>query len=102
MMITSGLSSNGDRGFAPGEANYTTHATDAQVATVGPALAIERHYNSGDPRVNGAFGTGWSSLLDTRAKVRRNAAGAVWTVVVTYPSGQEVSFGLDSDGTFSP
>jgi RHS repeat-associated protein len=40
-------------------------ATDAQVAAAGPALAIERTYNSGDGSI-GVFGTGWSSILDAR------------------------------------
>ncbi|WP_204008638.1 LamG-like jellyroll fold domain-containing protein [Virgisporangium aurantiacum] len=100
--ITSELSQNDGRGFDPQVGNYTTSATDAGVATVGPALAIERSYNSRDPRLDGAFGAGWATIIDSRATEQRDAAGAVRTVVVTYPGGQDVAFGRNADGTFAP
>src|SRR5207247_9426062 len=63
--ITSHLSQNSNpNGLDPSIGNYTTSATDATVLTAGPALSIQRTYNSKDPRVGGAFGTGWSSMLD--------------------------------------
>ncbi|MBN1173152.1 MAG: DNRLRE domain-containing protein, partial [Micromonosporaceae bacterium] len=62
--VTSGLAQNGGQGFEQSIGNYTTTATDAVVATVGPALAIQRAYNSLDPRTTSAFGTGWSTVVD--------------------------------------
>ncbi len=94
--ITSELSQNGGKGFAPNIGNYTTPATDAQVPTAGPALSIERFYNSRDPRTGSAFGRGWSTLLDAKAV---ESGG---TVVITYPSGQDVAFGRNANGTFTP
>src|SRR5690606_31576762 len=88
------------RGFEPAIGNFTTSATDAQVEAVGPALAIQRFYNSRDPRTEGSFGAGWSSLLDARVTEYRNSEGVVERVVVRYPSGQEVAFGRNSGGTF--
>src|SRR5206468_4061073 len=75
-LLTSGLSQNSSgHGFDPALGNYTTSATDAQVATVGPALAITRVYNSLDPRTSQALGAGWSSLLDARASEQYDASG---------------------------
>ncbi len=93
-LITSKLGPNGGLGFAAGSGNYTTSATDAKVATVGPALAIERHYNSADPRV-GVFGAGWSSILDSELV----DSGSL--VRVTYPTGQEVAFGRNADNSYT-
>src|SRR5690606_31651169 len=84
-----------------GGGNYTTSATDAAVATVGPALAITRSYNSRDARVGTAFGAGWSSIVDAKATEQKDAQGVVQTVVVTYPTGQEVAFGRNADDTFT-
>ncbi|WP_212827134.1 LamG-like jellyroll fold domain-containing protein [Catellatospora sp. TT07R-123] len=101
--ITSGLSQNGDKGFDPTSGNYTTAATDATVSTVGPSLSVQRSYNSVDPR-NGAFGFGWAGIADSRAVERTDATGALQTVLVTYPNGQDVAFGKDAAPatTFSP
>ena len=46
--------------------SYATSAKDLAVATVGPALELNRTYNSADQRV-GLFGRGWTSTLETRA-----------------------------------
>jgi RHS repeat-associated protein len=101
--ITSGLSQNNDdQGYEPSVGNYTTSETDAEVATVGPPLEVERSYNSLDPRTTEGFGAGWSSALDSRVTEQRDAAGAVRTVVITYPDGQDVAFGRNADGTFTP
>ncbi|GAA1380935.1 LamG-like jellyroll fold domain-containing protein [Catellatospora chokoriensis] len=100
--ITSTLSQNGDKGFDPTAGNYTTAATDATIATVGPSLSVQRSYNSVDPR-NSAFGFGWAGIADSRAVERYDAAGALQTVVVTYPNGQDVAFGKnDVGGSFTP
>ncbi|MEV0726977.1 LamG-like jellyroll fold domain-containing protein [Micromonospora purpureochromogenes] len=100
-MVTSALAQNGGKGYEASVGNYTTTDADAQVATAGPALSITRDYNSLDTRVNGAFGRGWSSILDTQAREIPDAAGALHTVTVRYPSGQEVAFGRNNDGTFA-
>jgi RHS repeat-associated protein len=101
-LITSGLAQNEGKGFEPSVGNYTTSATDATVVTVGPALAVERAYNSQDPRVGLAFGAGWSSTFDAKVTERKDVAGALHTVVATYPGGQEIAFGRNSDGSFTP
>ena len=100
--LTSDLAQNPGAGFDPNNGNYTTSASDASVAGVGPDLEISRSYNSLDTRRAGAFGQGWSSILDTKATERYDSTGAVQTVVVTYPNGSEVAFGRNSDGTFTP
>jgi RHS repeat-associated protein len=104
-LVTSQLSQNpSGPGFNPQSGNWTTSATDAQVSTVGPALEITRDYNSEDPRVSGAFGAGWSSLLDMRVSAGESGyQGTTQTQIVTYPDGQDVGFGLNPDGTtYSP
>ncbi|MEV7151660.1 LamG-like jellyroll fold domain-containing protein [Streptomyces sp. NPDC093084] len=101
--ITSGLSQNSsDHGFDASIGNYTTSDTDASISTVGPSLDIERDYNSRDPRWTGAFGAGWSSILDSRATEQYSASGAVTSVNVTYPDGSQVGYGKNGDGTFAP
>jgi RHS repeat-associated protein len=112
--VTSQLSQNPDDawpsqeqnpwpGFNPESGNYTTSATDADIATVGPALEITRDYNSADPRVSGAFGAAWSSVLDMKvAPGHDNSAGTTTaTEVVTYPDGEEVSFGQTASGSYT-
>jgi Domain of unknown function (DUF6531) len=104
-LVTSQLSLNpAGPGFNPQSGNWTTSATDAQVPTVGPALEITRDYNSADPRLSGAFGAGWSSVLDMKVSAGEyNSAGGTATQVVTYPDGEDVGFGLNPGGTtYSP
>ncbi|MFE3785251.1 DNRLRE domain-containing protein, partial [Amycolatopsis sp. NPDC059090] len=84
------------RNFDPGIGDYTTSATDASVATAGPALGISRSYNSIDPRTGGLFGSGWSTVYDMAAVPDADGSGSV---VVTYPDGHTVRFGLNPDGT---
>jgi RHS repeat-associated protein len=52
-------------GVNTGTKRFVYSATDAQVAWSGPSLSLTRTYNSGDTTV-GAFGLGWSSILDSR------------------------------------
>ncbi|GLY97831.1 hypothetical protein Acsp02_50850 [Actinoplanes sp. NBRC 103695] len=101
-LIGGGLSQNGDRGFDPNTRNYTTTVTDVTVPTVGPALAMERYYNTLDVRRDTAFGAGWSSILDAKATEVRDRAGVLQGVTVTYPNGQEVGFGRNADGSYVP
>ncbi|WP_344825912.1 LamG-like jellyroll fold domain-containing protein [Actinocorallia longicatena] len=100
--ITSSLSQNSDRGFDPGNGNYTTSATDADVETIGPDLQVSRDYNSRDPRVSGAFGAAWSSVYDSQVAEQYTTSGAVKGTYVTYPEGSVVGFGKNSDGSFTP
>ncbi|GLY01344.1 LamG-like jellyroll fold domain-containing protein [Actinoplanes sp. NBRC 101535] len=101
-VVTGNLAQNGGKGFDSSIGNYTTSATDANVATVGPSLAIERSYNSLDTRRNTAFGVGWASILDAKASQVVDAANTIQSVRVTYPTGSEVAFGRTSTGTYVP
>ncbi|MBM6403444.1 ricin-type beta-trefoil lectin domain protein [Phycicoccus sp. CSK15P-2] len=98
--LGSKLAQNPGKGYNPDIGNYTTSATEAQVAGVGPALEISRSYNSLDTRHSGAFGRGWSSLLDARVAERVDEAGDLRSVVVTYPDGSAGGFGPYPDGKF--
>jgi hypothetical protein len=77
-------------GLNPQVGNYSTTTTDLSVTAVGPALAIQRTYNSQDLRTDGAFGPGWSSPLDQRLDVDGDGSG---NVVVTLSTGRTVRFG---------
>ncbi|MFJ6166014.1 LamG-like jellyroll fold domain-containing protein [Micromonospora orduensis] len=101
-LLTGSLTQNSGKGYDPGIGNYTTSATDASVSTVGPSLSITRSYNSLDTRRGNAFGAGWASMLDTRATQVRDIAGQVQSVLITYPTGQDVALGRNADGTFTP
>ncbi|WP_433379285.1 LamG-like jellyroll fold domain-containing protein [Actinoplanes sp. CA-142083] len=100
--ITSHLAGAPDDADAPGlnpqVGNYETTTTDAAVPAVGPALSIERTYNSQDPRTDGAFGPGWASPLDQRLVVDGDGSG---NVVVTLSTGRTVRFGL-SGSAYQP
>lgn len=85
-------------GADPFTGDYTTTATDAVVPTTGPALQIQRTYNSLDPRVQTMFGEGWSTAYDAAATIDPTNGN----VQVTYPNGQSVLFGRDTDGSFTP
>ncbi|WP_285560060.1 LamG-like jellyroll fold domain-containing protein [Actinoplanes regularis] len=101
--ITSALSQNPGQGFDPAIGNYTTSTRDAMVNTIGPPLEITRQYNSSDPRTGQAFGAGWSSITDVKATekpVTMNGSQRINTVVVTYPTGREMAFGRNNDGSY--
>jgi large repetitive protein len=99
--VTSTLSQNPGHGYDASIGNYTTSATDIEVATAGPALSVDRNYNSRDPRTFTAFGAAWTSMFDARATERYDPTGAVYTVVVTYPDGSDVAYGRNADGSFT-
>ncbi|WP_394613685.1 LamG-like jellyroll fold domain-containing protein [Lentzea sp. JNUCC 0626] len=86
-------------GFDPMVGNYTTAAIDAAAATAGPELNVARTYNSLDPRAKLTFGSGWSTRYDMRIVEDGDGSG---NVVVTYPDGQQVRFGKNPDGSFTP
>jgi YD repeat-containing protein len=46
------------------------------------------------------FGRGWSSTVDMSVRENPNADGVVETATVRYPTGQEVNFGRNNDGTW--
>ncbi|MEU2155708.1 LamG-like jellyroll fold domain-containing protein [Streptomyces sp. NPDC019396] len=101
--VTSGLAMNTDgHEFDPSDGNYTTEDTDADVEVVGPSLEIDRSYNSLDPRIDSAFGAGWSTVVDMKAAEVKDSSGTVSSVVITYPGGEQVAFGRNGNGTFQP
>ena len=86
-------------GYDAQNGNFTHQVTDASVDVVGPALSVQRTYNSLNGSTSGAFGTGWSSELDMTVRPGREAAdGSTTTQFVTYPDGEQVAFGLDAGG----
>ncbi|MFF2658413.1 LamG-like jellyroll fold domain-containing protein [Kitasatospora sp. NPDC058032] len=93
-LITSrlgGAVGNGStRSFDPQAGNYTTDATDASVTAVGPALAVNRTYNSLDPRTGAMFGAGWSSVYDMSVIPDADGGGGV---VLTTANGRTERFG---------
>ncbi|MBT8224646.1 MAG: LamG domain-containing protein [Dactylosporangium sp.] len=101
-MVTSALTQNAGKGFEASVGNYTTSEVDAQVATSGPALSIGRDYNSLDTRTANGFGLGWSSIPDMRVVENPDADGVLQTATIRYPNGQEVTFGRNNDGTWTP
>ncbi|SFQ99982.1 RHS repeat-associated core domain-containing protein [Lentzea waywayandensis] len=86
-----------DQDFDPQTGNLTTSAVDATVGTAGPALSVTRTYNSIDPRRDGLFGAGWTSVFDMKVVSDDDGSGSV---VVTYPDGQTVRFGRNANGTY--
>ncbi len=89
----------GGREIDPGIGNYTTTDTDASVATVGPGLTVARTYNSRDPRSDNAFGAGWSTRYDMRIATDGDGTG---NVVATLPTGRQIRFGKNTDGSYAP
>ena len=97
-----GSQNGGGAVFDPQNGNFTTQATDASVPVIGPAMSVERTYNSLEPRAGGAFGTGWSSLLDMQVSDRLPAAdGSTATEMVTYPDGEQIEYGKNADGSYT-
>lgn len=98
-LVTSRLAQNSGHGFDPEAGNYTTSATDANVATVGPVLSVTRSYNSLDARVSSAFGAGWSSIADVKAVM--DADGSK-NVVLTDVGGKQSRYGYTASGYVPP
>jgi RHS repeat-associated protein len=76
--------------------DFTQQVTDAHPGGTGVPLQVVRTYNSADTSV-GAFGTGWSSVLDMT--VTPNNDG---TATVRFPGGLEERFGQNPDGAWVP
>jgi len=91
--VTSNIGSASPTAYDPLSGNYTTSATDAAVQAAGPPLEIERTYNSLNPSASGAFGTGWSSVIDTALQNDGS------TVLISQSDGQQMRFGENGDGT---
>src|SRR5206468_2667806 len=62
-----------------------------------PALTVGRTYNSLDPRRDTAFGIGWSSRVDMKLAQDGDGSG---NLVLTYPTGRQLRFGLNPDGSY--
>ncbi|MET9465969.1 LamG-like jellyroll fold domain-containing protein [Streptomyces sp. NPDC006544] len=96
-VITSHLGgADNGRSFGEAAGNYATAATDASVPVVGPELTVVRTYNSQDPRQANAFGAGWATRWDMRAKPEADG-----NIVITLAGGSQVRFGRNSDGSYS-
>jgi RHS repeat-associated protein len=93
--ITSNIGGSSPTAYDPLSGNYTTSATDAAVKSVGPALEIDRTYNSLNPVTSGAFGAGWSSVIDT--SLRNDGS----TVLISQADGQQMRFGENGDGSYA-
>ncbi|MGH3237228.1 MAG: DUF6531 domain-containing protein, partial [Streptosporangiaceae bacterium] len=83
----------------PRTGNVSQQATDASVATAGPALSVVRTYNSLDPRTSQALGAGWSSLLDMSLVPDPDGSGAL---ILTLADGQQVRFAKNAAGGYAP
>ncbi|WP_089099680.1 RHS repeat-associated core domain-containing protein [Streptomyces hyaluromycini] len=77
--------------------NYTHDETDLSVPVPDGAqpLAVERVYNSVNT-VNGAFGTGWSSILDMAI----DPTSEGW-VRASFKDGKQIQFGKNPDGSWA-
>jgi RHS repeat-associated protein len=79
-----------------GSGNLVESATDVEVDTAGPDLALSRTYNSLDS-TPGWFGTGWSSSYEQFAAVDDMTGD----VIVKYPDGRRERHRHNPDGTFT-
>ncbi|MGW0198102.1 RHS repeat-associated core domain-containing protein [Nonomuraea sp. NPDC003201] len=77
--------------------NYAHSETDASVTVVGPPLSVSRTYNSLDPRTDGMFGAGWTTRYDMRIE-----AEPTGSLLVTYPSGEQMRFAPTGNGSYAP
>ncbi|MEV5494716.1 polymorphic toxin-type HINT domain-containing protein [Nonomuraea fuscirosea] len=92
---------NGEQEFSLVSGNYTTAARDAQVPVAGPALTVERTYNSMDTRTSGIFGAGWSTAWDMNVTPERSGT-TITGLLVTYANGRKVRFAAKGDGAYQP
>ncbi|MGW3127020.1 RHS repeat-associated core domain-containing protein [Streptomyces sp. NPDC001123] len=78
--------------------NYTRAETDLTVPVPDGAqpLRVDRTYNSVNT-VNGAFGTGWSSILDMAIDPTPEG----W-VRASFKDGKQIQFGKNPDGSWAP
>ncbi|MFE3905729.1 LamG-like jellyroll fold domain-containing protein [Streptomyces sp. NPDC059153] len=95
--VTSHLGGDAGKEFGSRAGNYSTAATDAAMPTVGPELAVNRTYNSLDPRGDSAFGSGWASRWDMHLREEP----ATNSVLITLADGSRVRFGGNPDGSYA-
>jgi large repetitive protein len=93
--VTSDIGGASPTAYDPLAGNYTTSATDAAVQSAGPPVEIDRTYNSLSPVTSGAFGAGWSSVIDT--SLRNDGS----TVLITQPDGRQMRFGQNGGGSYA-
>ncbi|MFI7417902.1 RHS repeat-associated core domain-containing protein [Nonomuraea sp. NPDC049684] len=86
-----------DREFNHVSGNYGHTVIDASVSAVGPPLSMSRTYNSLDPRNDGMFGAGWTTRYDMRIE-----AEPTGSLLVTYPSGEQLRFAPTGNGRYAP
>ncbi|MFB9622250.1 RHS repeat-associated core domain-containing protein [Nonomuraea helvata] len=86
-----------NRDFNYSSGNYATTATDVSMPVVGPPLSVTRTYNSLDPRSTGVFGAGWSTRWDMRLEPEPQTS----SLLITYPSGEQMRFAAKSDGSYA-
>ena len=84
-------------GADPATGNWSTSSADVSIPGAGIPLQLSRTYNSQDPGSNGAFGAGWSSLLDMQATADGDGTG---NVTVRLQDGHTARFGKNNDGAF--
>ncbi|WP_129838069.1 LamG-like jellyroll fold domain-containing protein [Streptomyces sp. RFCAC02] len=94
--VTGHLGGEDGHEFSGTSGNYATSATDAAVSTVGPELSVTRTYNSLDFRTDTAFGPGWTTRWDMRARTEADGS-----VLITLPEGSRVRFGRNANGTYT-
>ncbi|MFC4030754.1 DUF6531 domain-containing protein [Streptomyces polygonati] len=92
--------------FGPGQAdpagvdlfqgNFSRTETDFSLPANGGNFSIARVYNSSNP-ASGAFGPGWSSVLDFHQTMSADG-----TMVVTYPDGRQLHYGQNPDDSWVP
>lgn len=78
--------------------NFVHSTHDVLVAGLGPALHVERYYNSRDMR-EGPFGHGWSFTYDQMLSVTTD--GVSTYVVCHQGSGKRERFSRNPDGTYT-
>ena len=67
-------------------------ANDASVAVAGPALAVNRVYNSTDTRTTTMFGRGWSSTYEVSLGLPADTAAPGAVITVNHPDGRTEAF----------
>lgn len=75
--------------------NYTAAVTDATVGGDASQVSLNRTYNSWSYGRDGAFGRGWTTLLDVGLQVISPGTDGAATVELTRPDGRRVRFAKD-------
>ncbi|MFE5339766.1 RHS repeat-associated core domain-containing protein [Isoptericola sp. NPDC056578] len=86
-----------DNGVSTADGALTVESSDASLILPGGDITIGRKYRSVQT-ATGAFGRGWTSLLDMRV----TESTATQTLRVTFADGTTETFGKNGDGTYAP